>query len=82
MVNFFDCGPLSTWPDQVSNLFGFGRGAQIYKNWTSDGGDNWDDAAKSGKNAHLIVIMRVRIPQKIGMIELTNLPTTYLKTSY
>ena len=35
------CGPLLTWPTQVSNLFGVGRGPQIYKNWTSYGGDNW-----------------------------------------
>ena len=38
---FFICGPLLTWPTQVSNLFGDGRGAQIYKNWLINGGDNW-----------------------------------------
>ena len=35
------CGPLLTWPTQVSNIFGVGRGPQIYKTWTSNDGDNW-----------------------------------------
>ena len=30
------------------------------------------NAAKSGKNTHLLVIMRVRLSQKIGLIELMN----------
>ena len=30
------------------------------------------DAAKSGKNTHLLVIMRVRLSQKIGLLDLTN----------
>ena len=30
------------------------------------------DAAKSGKNTHLLVIMRVRLLQKIGLLDLTN----------
>ena len=59
--NSFVCGPLSTWPTQVSNLFSVGRGQQIYKNWTDDEGDNWGDAAKSGKNTHLLVLMRMRL---------------------
>ena len=29
-------------------------------------------AAKSGKNTHLLVIMRVRLSQKIGLHNLTN----------
>ena len=27
------------------------------------------DAAKSGKNTHLLVLMRVRLPQKIGLLD-------------
>ena len=30
------------------------------------------DAAKSGKNTHLLVIMRMRLSQKIGLLDLTN----------
>ena len=30
------------------------------------------DAAKSGNNTHLLVVMRVRLSQKIGLINLTN----------
>ena len=30
------------------------------------------DAAKSGKNTHLLVIMRVGLLQKIGLLDLTN----------
>ena len=33
--------PLLTWPTQVSILFGVGKGTQIYKNWTSNGDNNW-----------------------------------------
>ena len=39
--NVFIYGSLLTWYTQVSNLFSDGRGPQIYKNWTSNGGDNW-----------------------------------------
>ena len=31
-----------------------------------------DDSAKSGKNTHLVVIMRMRLSQKIGLQNLTN----------
>ena len=41
MLKFFVCGPLLTRPGQVSNQFGVGRGPQIYKKWTSTGGENW-----------------------------------------
>ena len=36
------------------------------------------DAAKSGKNTHLFVIIRVRLYQKIGLIDLNirTIPTT------
>ena len=30
------------------------------------------DAAKSGKNNHLLIVMRVRLSQKIGLLDLTN----------
>ena len=30
------------------------------------------DAEKIGKNTHLLVIMRVRLSQKIGLLNLTN----------
>ena len=30
------------------------------------------DAHKSGKNTHLLVVMRVRLSQKIGLLDLTN----------
>ena len=36
------------------------------------------DAAKSGKNTHLAVMMCVRLSQKIGLLNLTNLPLTGL----
>ena len=31
------------------------------------------DAAKNGKNTNLLVVMRVRLSQKIGLINLSNL---------
>ena len=31
-----------------------------------------DDASKSGKNTHLLVVMRVRLSQKTGLLDLTN----------
>ena len=31
----------------------------------------WGDAAKSGKKTHLLVIIRVRLSQEIGMLNLT-----------
>ena len=37
----FICSLLLTCTTQVSNPFGFGRGPQIYKSWTSNGGNNW-----------------------------------------
>ena len=33
------------------------------------------DAAKIGMNTHLLVVMRVRLSQKIGLLDLENLPT-------
>ena len=54
-----------TWNTQVSNIFSVGRGLQIYRNWTSNGGDTLGLCCKSGKNTHLLVIMRVRLLQKI-----------------
>ena len=68
---FVDIPPL-TQPTQVSNLFCFGRGAQIYKKLTINGVTMWVDAAKSGKNNNLLVIMYVRLLHNIGLIDLTN----------
>ena len=56
----------------MSNLFGFGRGVQIYKEWTNNGCKKWGDAAKIGKNNHLLVMVRVRLLQKIGIFDLTG----------
>ena len=68
---FVDIPPL-TQPTQVSNLFFVGRGAQIYKKLTINGVTMWVDAAKSGKNNNLLVIMCVRLLHNIGLIDLTN----------
>ena len=38
------------------------------------------DTAKSGKNAHLLVVMQVRLLQKIGPLDLTN-PTEFKKVN-
>ena len=54
------------------NLFGVGRGPQIYKKRTKMGVTIGGDAAKSGKNTHLVVIMHVRLSQKIGLLDLKN----------
>ena len=56
----------------MSNLFGVGRGPQIYKNVLAMGVTIGGDAAKSGKNTHLLVIMRVRLSQNIGLLDLKN----------
>ena len=56
----FVCGPLLTWPTQVSNIFGARRGRKYTKNGLAMGVTIGVDAAKSGKNTHLLVIMRVR----------------------
>ena len=56
----------------MSNQFGVGRGPQIYKKWTNNGVAIGGDAAKSSKNTYLVVIMRVRLSQKIGLLDLTN----------
>ena len=66
--------PLLTWPTQVSNLFGVGRWLQIYryKNGLAMGVTIGGDAEKSGNNTHLLVIMRVRLSQKISLLDMTN----------
>ena len=58
MVNFFVCNSLLTSPTQVFSIFGVGRGPKIYKNWTRNGGENWEWCWKSVKNTHLLVITR------------------------
>ena len=42
------------------------------KNGRAMGVTIWGDAAKSGKNTHLLVVMCVRLSQKIGLLDLTN----------
>ena len=54
------------------NIFGVGRGPQIYKICTSNVCDNWGRCWKIVKNTHLLVIMSVRLSQKIGLLDLTN----------
>ena len=55
------------------NLFGVGIGPQIQKQiYYNMGVKIGGDAEKIGKNTHLLVIMGVRISQKIGLLELTN----------
>ena len=49
--NIIICGTLLTWPTQVSIIFSVGKGPQIYKNWTSNGGDNLGDAEKCQKHS-------------------------------
>ena len=63
----------------MSNLFGVGRGPQIYKIGLAMGITIGGDATKSGKNTHLLVIMRMKLSKKIGLIDLTNPPTIYCK---
>ena len=38
---YFCLWRIFTWHTEMSNIFGVGRGPQIYKNWTSNGGNNW-----------------------------------------
>ena len=57
----------------MSNLFGVGRGPQIHKNALAMGVTLGGDAAKRENNTHSLVIMRVRLSQKIGPFDLKNL---------
>ena len=56
----------------MPNIFGVGRGTQIYKNGLAMGVTIGGNAAKSGNNTHLLVVMRVRLSHIIGLIVLTN----------
>ena len=56
----------------MSNLFGVGRAPEIYKIGVAMGVKIEGDAAKSGNKTNLLVIMRVRLSQKIGLPDLTN----------
>ena len=56
---FFICVLLSTCPTNMANLFVVGRGLQIYKNRTSNGGNNWGWLYKKWQE-HLFVIDNVR----------------------
>ena len=42
------------------------------KNGLATGVTIGGDAAKSGKDTHLLVVMRVRLSQNIGLLDLTN----------
>ena len=53
--NVFIYGSLLTWYTQVSNLFSDGRGPQIYKNWTSNGGDNWGGCYKKWQEHSFVI---------------------------
>ena len=66
------CIPLLTWPTKVSNLFGVGRGAQTYKNWTINGGENfgwcckkWQEHSFVSGNAHEVRRNTVYLYQKL-----------------
>ena len=56
----------------MSNLFRVGRGHKSTKTGLAMGVTIGGDTTKSGKNTHLLVIMRMRISQKIGLLDLTN----------
>ena len=56
----------------MSNLFGVGRGQQIYKNVLAMGVKIGGGAVKIGKNSPLLVLMCMRLLQKTGLIDLTN----------
>ena len=56
----------------MSNIFSVGRGRKIYKIGLAMGIKIGGDDSKSGKNTHLLVVMRVRLSQKIGLLDLTN----------
>ena len=47
-------------------------GTQIWKNGLATGVKIWGNAAKSGKDSHLLVIMCMRLSQKISLHNLTN----------
>ena len=56
----------------MCNIFGVGRGMQIYKNGLAMGVAIRGNSAKSGKNTNLLVIMCVRLSHNIGLLVLTN----------
>ena len=56
----------------MSNLFDVIRGTEIYKIGLATGVKIGGNAAKSVNNTHLLVAMRVRLLQNIGMINLMN----------
>ena len=33
------------------------------------------DSTKGVNNSHMLVIMRMRIPEKVGLLDLSNIPT-------
>ena len=56
----------------MSNIFSVGMGPQIFKTVLAMGVTIGGGAAKSGKNTILLVIMHVRLSQKISLLDLKN----------
>ena len=56
------------------NIFGVRRVSQILKIGLAMGVKIGGDTSKSGKNTHLLVIISVRLLQKIGQLDLTDWP--------
>ena len=59
--NFSVIITLLNWPTKVSNISGVGRVTRIYKTFIGMEVTIGGDAAKSGKNTNLIVIIHVRL---------------------
>ena len=73
MINLiFICGPLLICTNLVSNWFGVGRVRKSATIGQVMGVTIEGIAAKIGKNTHLLVMMCVRLSQKIGLLNLTN----------
>ena len=64
--------PFLTGYTQVSNIFGVVRGEIYTKIGLAMGVTIGFDADKSGKNTHMLVVMRGKPSQKIGLIDLKN----------
>ena len=66
------CTPLLTWTTYVFNRIGVVRGLQNFKTWIINRGENLGWFWKIGDNTHLIVIVHIKLSQKIGLHNLTN----------
>ena len=56
----------------MSDIFGVGRGHKSTKIGPAMGVTIGGGAAKIGKNTHLLVVIHVRLSQKIGPLNMTN----------